>query len=266
MKIEILNIKIDLLSKESLLNEIGIRLQKGTGKKIIATVNPEFIVEAQTDKNFRHILNNSWFSTADGIGISVAANYNAMLAEKTKINGWIKLQTLIKVLFLISKKEKTDIKISVELISGSDITSEICTLCASLKKRVFFLGGLGNVSQEAAMNMMLNNPLLKIDSAPLEEKKLNEKINHFKPDVLFVALGAPKQEKWINENIKKFPSVKLAMGVGGTFDFLAGQVPRAPEKWRGSFEWLYRLLQNPSRIKRIWKATVVYLWYLLKRS
>jgi N-acetylglucosaminyldiphosphoundecaprenol N-acetyl-beta-D-mannosaminyltransferase len=69
-------------------------------------------------------------------------------------------------------------------------------------------------------------------------------------DILFVALGAPKQEFWINKNLDKIP-VKVAIGVGGAFDYISGKTPRAPTFIRSvGLEWLFRLVVQPWRIKR----------------
>ena len=79
-----------------------------------------------------------------------------------------------------------------------------------------------------------------------------EKINIARPDILLVGLGSPKQEKFIYENLSKMPSVKLAVGVGGAFDFISGRVKRAPKILQKiGMEWLWRLFVQPQRIKRI---------------
>jgi len=86
-------------------------------------------------------------------------------------------------------------------------------------------------------------------------------INSVKPDILFVALGHYKQEKWIFDNLKKLKTVKLAMGVGGAFDFYSGRAERAPEHIQSSgFEWLWRLFKEPHRYKRIFTAVIVFPW------
>ena len=94
------------------------------------------------------------------------------------------------------------------------------------------------------------------------------KIREAKPHLLLAAFGAPEQDLWISEHLKKLPSVRVAMGVGGTFDFLAGKRRRAP-KWMRSIglEWFYRLLREPKRIKRIFNAVVVFpMLVLLHRN
>ena len=98
-------------------------------------------------------------------------------------------------------------------------------------------------------------------------KQLIRRINNAQPEILFVALGAPKQEIWIYENLKKMPSVKLAMGVGGSFDFISGRIKRAPLIFqRLGLEWLWRLILEPRRIKRIYNATAKFGWVVLKNK
>ena len=88
-----------------------------------------------------------------------------------------------------------------------------------------------------------------------------------KPDILFVAFGHGKQEKWINEYLRDLPSVKIAMGVGGAFDYLSGQTSRAPLWMRKiGLEWLYRLIREPKRLKRIWRAVIIFPIYFVKSA
>ncbi len=95
---------------------------------------------------------------------------------------------------------------------------------------------------------------------------LIQRINKTQPDIIFIAFGAPKQEEWICENLKKMPSVKLAIGVGGSFDFVSGKVKRAPLILQKlGLEWLWRLILEPRRIKRIYNATVKFCWLVLRK-
>jgi N-acetylglucosaminyldiphosphoundecaprenol N-acetyl-beta-D-mannosaminyltransferase len=85
--------------------------------------------------------------------------------------------------------------------------------------------------------------------------------------MLFVAFGAPNQELWIARNLAKMPSVKVAMGVGGAFDFIAGKQKRAPQIFRSlGLEWLYRLMREPRRIVRIINAVVVFPFLVITRD
>jgi len=76
-----------------------------------------------------------------------------------------------------------------------------------------------------------------------------------------------RQEMWINSNLSLMPGIKVAIGIGGTFDFLSGQIKRAPKWMRNlGLEWLFRLIKQPSRIGRIWNAVVVFGWMVLRKK
>ena len=94
---------------------------------------------------------------------------------------------------------------------------------------------------------------------------LLDKINQSGAQIIFVGFGCPRQEKWIFQNLDKLSHIKLAMAVGGTLDFLSGNRKRATYFMRKlGLEWLWRLIQEPSRAKRIWNATAVFLWTVIK--
>ena len=121
-------------------------------------------------------------------------------------------------------------------------------------RRLFLLGAAPGVAERAAEVLTNRYPGLKIvgaypgSPAPYEEDELVEQINSSHADILFIAYGAPVQDKWIARNLPRL-RVKMAMGVGGTFDFIAGIVPRAPMWFRErGLEWLYRLAQEPRRL------------------
>ncbi len=83
-------------------------------------------------------------------------------------------------------------------------------------------------------------------------------------DILFVAFGFPKQEEWIAKNLASLPVI-AAMGVGGAFDYLSGEVVRAPRFIRRiGFEWLFRLVKQPWRLKRQ-KALLVFIWLVVRQ-
>jgi len=91
------------------------------------------------------------------------------------------------------------------------------------------------------------------------DTELVQRIQEAHPTVLLVALGHGKQETWIRDHLDRFPTVRIAMGVGGVFDVLSGDIPRAPQPMRRyGFEWLWRLVQQPSRIGRILRAVFVF--------
>ena len=137
----------------------------------------------------------------------------------------------------------------------------VCGVAAKLNKSVFFLGGF-EVADKAAQKMQQKFPTLKIaGTLDGDPKNLNKICVQSNPDILLVAFGAPTQEFWIQKFAPQIPSLKLAIGVGGTFDFWAGKVRRAPKFLRTiGLEWLWRLFQEPiKRFGRIFRAVIVII-------
>jgi exopolysaccharide biosynthesis WecB/TagA/CpsF family protein len=198
----------------------------------------------------------------------------------------------------LKKNEKLDI--IKETITGTDLVGEVCKILSVIpasepestsfsgsrvkpgmtNKKIFLLGGFGDTPRLAAEKLSSfvipsggpmdigpesRNPL-DFQYATFEENNIIEKINSFQPAVLFVALNHPRAQVWIDENLPKMPSVKLAVGVGGAFDYWAGKIKRAPAKWQGSFEWMYRLFHQPKRLKRIWQASLTFPWKIFTNS
>lgn len=298
--INILGINIATDSRQEILKKISAFLnppspsgrggQGGEGHYIV-TPNPEFLLAAKHDEEFFYILNQADIAVPDGIGLVFA--------------GWF-----------MGK--------SIKRFSGIDLMLAICKLAAKENKSVYLLGGGEGVARMAAEKLKLQYPNLKIAGAEeglkpnswklrsgkwlkgkKENKKLMERINAAKPDIIFVAFGHPRQERWIyhslfpaisqfnyflplpqmrrgtgggedlNLNVgnkitgyhlQKLGAVKLLMGVGGSFDFIAGRIKRAP-KWMRTFglEWLYRLWREPAkRWRRIWAAVMEFPLEFLK--
>ncbi|MFH1193430.1 MAG: WecB/TagA/CpsF family glycosyltransferase [bacterium] len=231
----ILGVKIDDKSEKDFLQIIEERLKRGE-RTFIATPNPEMLILAEKDRGFASILNNANLCIPDGSGLKLGA----------KIFGW-------------------ELK---NRVAGTDLMDKICGLSELQNFSIYFLGAMTDVARDAAANIKKKYPGLKIAGAEsggkLEEwndRVIVEHINAVHPDILFVALGHGKQERWIFENFDKLKSVKLAMGIGGAFDFFAGRVPRAPKWMRNiGLEWLRRLFYEPWRYKRIWNAVIVFPW------
>ena len=223
MKREILGVKIDNLIIEEALRKVEGFLEDGQ-QHYIVTPNPEFLVKAQKDEEFRKILNQADLTVADGIGLIFAS--------------WFLGQPL---------KQK---------ITGTDLMEKICQKAAQKKWSVFLLGDReDSLVKETADQLKKKYPGLDIKT-DLKEAS-----------ILFIAFGAPWQEKWIAQNLKKMSSVKLAMGVGGAFNFMAGRIRRAPKFFqRLGLEWLWRLFCQPWRIKRIFRAVVIFPWLIIKNG
>ena len=145
-----------------------------------------------------------------------------------------------------------------ERVTGADMVPAICHRCAEEGLSVYVLGGDKDIVEAAFEKLReingrevriagIDPAFIKLDQ---DQPEIVDRINAAKPDVLFVALGNPKQELWMGRNRAKL-DVGVMIGVGGTFNFIAGKVKRAP-KWmqRCGLEWIYRILQEPGRLWR----------------
>ena len=164
-----------------------------------------------------------------------------------------------------------------ERVTGADMVPAICHRCAEEGLSVYVLGGDKDAVSEAFARLSLTPSLphsptpsllvghddsfVKLDR---EHPEIVERINAAKPDILFVALGNPKQELWMGRNLSKL-DVGAVIGIGGTFNFIAGKVKRAP-KWvqKSGLEWIYRIIQEPGRLwKRYAYGLVKFSWLSL---
>lgn len=252
-KVVIMDVPIDAVTKTEVLDMIFDQPKNTSEKgKHIITVNPEMILAAQKDTEFMDILQRADMNTADGNGILWAAN--------TQRNA--PLISLLKLITLLFKKPVTPLS---KLVKGSDLILDIAKRAAQTGDKIFLLGAQPGVAKKAKTHLEKISPGVRIigthagSPSPDEEQEIRSIIKKTQPDILLVAYGAPAQEKWIARNLEKMPSVRTAIGVGGTFDYLAGEVRRAPA-WmqRLGLEWLYRLIREPKRLKRIMNAVVIF--------
>jgi N-acetylglucosaminyldiphosphoundecaprenol N-acetyl-beta-D-mannosaminyltransferase len=136
---------------------------------------------------------------------------------------------------------------------------KLCQQVAEKPITVGFLGGRGGVAKKTAECLLGKYPKLQVKFIG-EEWKQDQPI-----DILFVAFGFPKQEEWMSHHINKIP-VRVMMGVGGSFDYISGKIPRAPGFLRVvGLEWFYRLAKQPWRWKRQ-LALVEFLGLVLKEK
>ena len=139
--------------------------------------------------------------------------------------------------------------------SGIDLAEIILRECATCGHKVFLLGGKDGISARASKNLQSKYKGLIVCGNHHgyfeNDKDVISKINSSGADILFVCLGFPKQEEWIRKNLKLLPSVKLAIGLGGSLDVWSGKVKRAPSIVSNvGLEWLWRILKDPKRLKR----------------
>lgn len=256
-------------SIDRVLETIQQRVGQG-GKTFIVTPNPEFFVFAQKHPWFHKILIHSDILIPDGVALFWAK-------EVLKKKGFFLrlfwgFWTGLKVIFIGWGQKR---------ITGTDLTEKLCQLAAKNKWSVYFLGGKEKSTVKALKKMQEKYPGLKgwANSGPqlslnlqklilepiTEVKKLIEDLNQKKPDFLFVALNMGKQEKFIFDNWEQL-EIKLGMGIGGAFDYLSGEVKRAP-LWvqKIGFEWFYRLFQEPWRWKRQ-LSLARFIWLILREK
>ncbi len=245
-KISILGVNFTNYIKKELLKEIQ-NLLKQNKYHYCVTPNPEIVLLAQKDHKYKKILNQADFSIADGTGIIFASNY---------------LKTPLK-----------------ERIQGSDFTYDLLNIANKNSLKVYLLGSSPSSNSLASQIIKKSYPNLEVKgtSGPIIDKKeiiptnpkiksLIEDINLFKPDILLVAYGAPKQEFFMYE-LKDRLNTKLAIGIGGTLDYISNIIPRAPLFIRRlGLEWLYRLIHQPSRLGRIINAVIIFPIYVILKG
>ena len=241
-KTEILGVLIDNLSLQEVLAK-SQRLINSGQQHFIVTPNPEFIVAAQHDQRFKEILNYADIAVADGFGLILAAK-------------------------VLNKK--------LMRVTGIDLLSQLTSLSAQRGWPVYFLGGGPDIAARTAQTLNKQHTNLIIagavsggvitDPAKIDQAVI-QAINRAQPKILFVAFGHGKQEKWIFHHLDKLPSVKLAVGVGGAFDYIAGVTKRSPILIQQlGLEWLWRLIHQSWRWKRIITAVIIFPLLVAKQK
>jgi N-acetylglucosaminyldiphosphoundecaprenol N-acetyl-beta-D-mannosaminyltransferase len=223
-KVEILGIKIDNVN----MDEAAGILEEYLGAdmcSMVFTPNSEILVEAVKDREFEEILNKGHLVIPDGIGVVIASKFYG-----------------------------TPFK---ERVAGFDLMTRLMEIADLRGSSIYLMGGREGVASEAAIKLIEKYSGLKIagtrngyfDTA--SEEDIVKEINSSNADILLAALGAPKQEKFIYKHGAEL-NVKIAMGIGGSLDILAGRSKRAPVFYqKAGLEWLYRLIKEPKRIIRI---------------
>ncbi len=267
--IEIAGVPINNLTYEDALKRVGNFIEDNR-KVYIVTANPEMILNASRDETFLDVLNGAALLTPDGIGILWAANY---LSKPLPKGRFFRYFQLYKSLFSILFYPKSICKPLKERVTGADLFQQAVDLSQDKKWKIFLLGASKGVAEKVIKHFSKIYPKAKFVGSfagthdEEGEEEISEIINQAKPDILFVAYGSPQQEFWIHRNLFKLNTVKVAIGVGGTFDFYAGKVKRAP-KWmrKVGLEWLWRLTSEPKRFARIWNATFKFVGLVAKEK
>jgi N-acetylglucosaminyldiphosphoundecaprenol N-acetyl-beta-D-mannosaminyltransferase len=221
--IEVLNIPFINITRKELIQNIINPALVSQDRIFIVTANPEIVEYANTHPDYGDILRDADYIIPDGIGVIIA-----------------------------SKIMKTPLQ---ERIAGFDIMHEIFETADRHELKVFMLGAEQSVIEKAANAVKSQYQNLNLVGyhhgfIDMDDETLAEQIKDLQPDIILTALGFPKQEQWIHKYSPLF-SKGLFMGVGGSFDILAGKLKRAPVFWqRLNLEWLYRLIKQPERWRR----------------
>ena len=237
--VNILGINLSEFRQAEVLKKIADFLVDGR-QHYIVTPNPEIILAAGKDEEFFYILNKADLSLADGIGLKIAA--------------WLSGHNLPRVtgadlsVALLEAAEKEGTKVMI--LNWENGLSQVKDIENALQKkypRLVF--SVLNISRDLFL-------------APEKIKT----INNFAPAILFNTLGFPYQEKLIYHNLNKLPSVSVALGIGGSFDYISNRISRGPKIFRLlGLEWFWRLLNafaykdTKRRLKRIYRATFVFI-------
>lgn len=223
-QLSILSVPIDVVTMQQAV-ERAQSLMAEPGLHMIATANAEMVMLAQKHSGMKRILREADLVVPDGAGVLWAAEQEG--------------------------------KSFPERVAGCDLLVELLRVAAREQIPVYFLGAAEGVADEAVRRVSREVGPLNVVGTHSgffdrdEEKAIIRQIEDGGAKLVFVALGVPKQEEWIIENLAHLDGV-VAMGVGGSFDVLAGNIKRAP-LWmqKNRLEWLYRLYLEPSRIIRM---------------
>ncbi|MBQ1265031.1 MAG: WecB/TagA/CpsF family glycosyltransferase [Oscillospiraceae bacterium] len=222
MKTSIMGLNFDNVTMAEAL-EKAEQMLTADGAQYIVTPNAEIAYEAMHAEELRTLINGAAMVLPDGAGV--------VLASK-----------------ILGKKLK-------QKVAGVDFADGLLSVLEKTGKTLYLLGSKPGIGELAAEKMLLKHPHLNIcgiaDGYFKDEAPVVEKINASGADVLFVCLGAPKQEQFMKRHQNAL-HVRMMIGLGGSLDSFAGTVKRAP-KWmiRLSLEWLYRLIKEPKRFKRM---------------
>lgn len=221
--VRVLGVKVDCVDMDAALERIEHMVEAG-GHHLVATVNPEFVMRAQSDRQFARVLESADLCLADGTGVVWAARRQGCAMRGP--------------------------------VTGVDLIPPLAALCARDGIRLFLLGAEPGVADDLASRLRAQHPRLEVASHagspdPSSDSQTLSLVRAHRAQVLLVAYGAPRQEMWI-DRLKDRLGVAVAIGVGGSFDFLTGRTPRAPA-WmrRAGLEWLHRLGTQPWRIGRM---------------
>lgn len=239
----ILSIPISTASPEIILEQIIKGLVVHKDFVHVVSLNPENLVASLKDPLFRLIISEAEITINDGVGVVLASRI---------LNGAF-----------------------VPRMTGVDLMQNLIKEASKESLRVLLVGGKPNLAEELADCYNRSYPASRFKGVvgfsnvksptPEEQKELLSIVAATRPHLMFVAFGSPEQEKWIYQNRASLQGV-TCIGVGGAFDFIGGHVTRAPKLiQRIGFEWLFRLITQPWRLRRQ-AQLLVFAWLVLRQK
>lgn len=234
-RLELLGLPVDRCTREQALQRCSKALDSPSAEPPlhVVTLNPEMVMQARTVPELARAVGASGLVLADGAGIAWAAR---------------KLGSPVP-----------------ERIPGVDFLEDLCSLSAAKGRGVFLLGAAPGVAEAAGRRLLGDHPGLRVagwaSGSPAEGEAgpLVEQVRESGADLLAVAFGAPAQEIWLGRHLHP-TGCRVGIGVGGSFDYLAGRVPRAPSFLRrAGLEWGFRLLRQPWRLPRMLRGSAFFL-------
>jgi N-acetylglucosaminyldiphosphoundecaprenol N-acetyl-beta-D-mannosaminyltransferase len=262
MKVNIANVLVDKITAAEAISKIDEFVASGKPHYIVTTYS-EFVVFASKDPSYLEVLNKADLSLPDGSGILWAAKY-------LSLNGSYAYEPFTQLVAsgasLIFKPDYVKDVIH-EKVSGSKLIWDIAKLASDKNYSMALVGSVGDVAEKAAAVLKVKFPNLKINLAVSDvmfDASLVQRIASSNSDILCIAYSPPKQETWIAHNVSSL-NVKVAIGLGGTLDYLAGRKSASPE-WMTNLglEWFWRLITQPYRYKRMWNAIPVFISVIYK--
>ncbi len=240
----ILGVRIDKVDMAETVAKVEQFIAARTPLRIIYTPNLDFLAKMRTDREFREIVNSADLSVSDGMGLVYAAKIRG-----DPVPG---------------------------LVGGRRLFEQLCAVAADRGYKIFLMGAGPGVVQQASVVLQHRFPAIKIagvftppyfsEAGGPEGIRMIEAVNRSGADILFIGLGSPKQERWIYYYRKQL-QVPVVIGVGASFDLMAGRIT-TPPKWvtDAGFEWVYRLAAEPRRLWRRYTVEMVKLAPLLVKA
>lgn len=277
MRTKILGLPVDILSKEETYSIIKSWLSLRSSKlRTVVTAYSEFFVKASRDTEFARIIQEADLVTPDGNSVLAAIAFGKAISSQITDDS----SQIRKVLIGLREGLKVGAKIWSggvgEPVTGVWLFEKITSEAEKRNWRLFLLGGWDNVSGEAAQILLKRFPNIKVafdsgeesvGSDPETDKRVIKKIQSFNPDFLFVQYRPVVQEKWIASHRRELSKVGVAMGIGGTLDEYVGRLASSPGFMeRHGLKWLWRMILQPARWRRMIDAVIVFPWLVFRES